>query len=454
MLFSSLTFLIYFLPVFFGIYYLLPGRWKNGFLLISSLVFYGFSEPVYILLIVLESMAGFFSGLLMDRLRHRRLILIISILMYAGIFVYFKYTGFLLQNLAALFGTEAPVWKVLLPLGISFYTFQILSYTVDVYRQQVAVQRSLVSFMAYVCMFPQLIAGPIVRYSSIDAQLQHRTVSFTEIRKGILRFICGLSKKVLLANQLYAFCEGFRAAGQSSVLYCWLNALCILLYTYFDFSGYSDMAIGLGQMMGFTFPENFNYPLTACSVTAFWRRWHMSLTTWFKDYVYIPLGGSRVPTARHIWNLLVVWLFTGLWHGASWTFVVWGLFFFAVLVFEKFILRTDKISHVYVWVILLLSFLLFSDPTLSQFAADIKNLFGLGGLPLINAESLYAGRNSLVLILICLLGSFPWPHRAWNTWTERIRWRWFSDFAAILCWILCLAYITGGSFNPFLYFRF
>lgn len=450
MVFSSLTFLLLFLPAFFLIYVLLPGRYRNLFLLIASLVFYGFSGWQYLFLILGESLAGYLAGLAMNKYPARKKwILMGAILIYAGLFIWFKYTDFILTTL------DLKPLKILLPLGISFYTFQIISYNVDIYRDQVKVQKSFINFAMYICMFPQLIAGPIVRYETIEPDLswKHRVLNSAGMQEGLARFVCGLGKKVLLANQLYAFCEDFRTidSSQNSVLLCWANMLCLMLYTYFDFSGYSDMAIGLGKMLGFSFPENFNYPFMADSIRGFWRRWHMSLTAWIRDYIYIPLGGNRCRPARHIFNLLVVWLFTGLWHGADWSFVVWGLLFFVLILFETFVLKTRKPGHIVVLLILMLSFLLFNDASLKLFISDVKNLFGFGNLSFSNAYSLYMIRNNLVLIAIAIFGATNYPYRLW----KKIENRYFIQYVSmIFITLLCLAYLESSSFNPFLYFRF
>ena len=340
MLFSSVPFLFYFLPAVLLVYFLVPKRAKNGVLLLSSLVFYGWGEPRYLPVMLVSILQGYIFGRLIERFRDTRrakLFLVLSVLLSLGTLAYFKYADFMIANLNALTGLSAPLLRLALPVGISFYTFQILSYTVDVYRGTVPAQRNFIDLAAYIAMFPQLIAGPIVRYSDITVQLKTREHSVSEAASGARRFILGLAKKILLANLLGELVSSFRASADLSVLYYWLGAIAFTLQIYYDFSGYSDMAIGLGRIFGFRFPENFQYPYLSGSITEFWRRWHISLGSWFRDYLYIPLGGNRKGSARQLLNILLVWLATGLWHGAAWNFVVWGLLnAFFILLAEEF----------------------------------------------------------------------------------------------------------------------
>lgn len=340
MLFSSVPFLFYFLPAVLLVYFLVPKRAKNGVLLLSSLVFYGWGEPRYLPVMLVSILQGYIFGRLIERFRDTRrakLFLVLSVLLSLGTLAYFKYADFMIANLNALTGLSAPLLRLALPVGISFYTFQILSYTVDVYRGTVPAQRNFIDLAAYIAMFPQLIAGPIVRYSDIAVQLKTREHSVSEAASGARRFILGLAKKILLANLLGELVSSFRASADLSVLYYWLGAIAFTLQIYYDFSGYSDMAIGLGRIFGFRFSENFQYPYLSGSITEFWRRWHISLGSWFRDYLYIPLGGNRKGSARQLLNILLVWLATGLWHGAAWNFVVWGLLnAFFILLAEEF----------------------------------------------------------------------------------------------------------------------
>ena len=338
MLFSSIPFLYYFLPVVMILYFLAPQKVKNGFLLIASLIFYGIGEPKYLILIVTAILSGYVFGILIGKYKERpvgRLFLFLSVAVPLGMLLWFKYADFAISGINGVFGLSIPLLRIALPIGISFYTFQILSYNVDVYRGDVEPERNIINFAAFVSLFPQLIAGPIVRYSEVAPDLRKRSIDGAQVYKGLVRFLTGLGKKVLVANPLFQLCEIFRAAAEPSVLFYWIYAVAFALYVYFDFSGYSDMAIGLGKMMGFKFPENFNYPFISKSATEFWRRWHMTLGRWFRDYVYIPMGGNRRSRPRWLFNILTVWVLTGLWHGAAWNFAVWGLFFAVVLAVEK-----------------------------------------------------------------------------------------------------------------------
>ena len=355
MLFSSIPFLYYFLPLVLAVYFLTPARFRNAVLLLASLIFYAWGEPKYVLLMLASILSGYGFGLLQERYRGQKgakLVCGLSVAVSLSFLLYFKYADFFLENFNAATGLGVPLLRIALPIGISFYTFQIISYTVDVYRGEPA-QKNLIHLAAYVAMFPQLIAGPIVRYSDIAQQLEHRSHSTALAAEGVRRFLIGLGKRILIANQLGELCSVFRASDEKSVLFYWLYAVAFALHIYFDFSGYSDMAIGLGKVFGFHFLENFNYPYISASITEFWRRWHMSLGTWFRDYVYIPLGGNRVGRARQLLNILVVWMLTGFWHGAAWNFVVWGLMFAVLLIMEKLWLlkplsKCRPLAHLYV----------------------------------------------------------------------------------------------------------
>lgn len=460
MQFSSLPFLIWFVPIVFGLYFVLPRRFSNGLLLAASLVFYGWTSPNWLFLIGFECLAGYGFGLLLERspLRWKRPILLLGCTLILALLFWFKYYNFFAGIVQSLFGVDWLVRSIVLPAGISFYTFQTLSYLIDIERGQAEAQHSFIDFCLYICMFFQLVAGPIVRYTQIEGQLKHRPHSAGMISTGVGRFVCGLSKKILIADPLAAIGALYRTSAQPSVLSAWLYALSTALFIYYDFSGYSDMAIGLGQMAGFTLPENFRYPFLAGSFTDFWRRWHMSLTAWFRDYVYIPMGGNRKGRRRQVFNLLVVWMLTGLWHGAAWTFVVWGLLFFVLLCLEKFILPASWIrSPIYriVFIVgILLSFVLFYDDSLAQFGFDLQTLFGLNGLPLINAQSLYVLLSNLRLLLLAIAGCFPIWNQLWHRMGGSQIAAWVKALLQGAVLILCLAWLVSGSWSPFLYFRF
>ena len=469
MLFSSITFLFYFLPAVLILYFLVPkGKtmfWANLVLLLSSLFFYTWGEPRYVILMASSIALGYLSGLLIEKAEKestKKAILIAFIVFILGALGFFKYAGFFTENLQKLI-SAIPILRVALPIGISFYTFQILSYAIDVYRGTTPAQKSFVAFGAYISMFPQLIAGPIVRYCDIAPQLTERKTTLSDIGDGIALFIVGLSKKVLLANQLGEFCDIFRASGEKSVLFYWLYAIAYALHIFFDFSGYSDMAIGLGRIFGFRFMKNFNYPFISRSVTEFWRRWHMSLGTWFRDYVYIPMGGNRVSTLRHIFNILVVWALTGFWHGAEWTFLLWGLFYAILLIIEKLAHPVLKkipgfLRFIGTAVVTLIGFVLFAANGLPQAISDIACLFGKGNLPLVTPQTVYYLQSFLVLIALSVFAATP----AFSLSIERLSRSTHAKnvitalrpVVLLVLLVLCTAYLVDGSFNPFLYFRF
>ena len=414
MLFSSIPFLYYFLPLVLAVYFLTPARFRNAVLLLASLIFYAWGEPKYVLLMLASILSGYGFGLLQERYRGQKgakLVCGLSVAVSLSFLLYFKYADFFLENFNAATGLGVPLLRIALPIGISFYTFQIISYTVDVYRGEPA-QKNLIHLAAYVAMFPQLIAGPIVRYSDIAQQLEHRSHSTALAAEGVRRFLIGLGKKILIANQLGELCSVFRASDEKSVLFYWLYAVAFALHIYFDFSGYSDMAIGLGKVFGFHFLENFNYPYISASITEFWRRWHISLGTWFRDYVYIPLGGNRVGRARQLLNILVVWMLTGFWHGAAWNFVVWGLMFAVLLIMEKLWLlkplsKCRPLAHLYVVFFVVISFVIFNAENMGQALSDIGGLFGAGGIPLVSAEAVYCLRSFALVLILAVLGATP-----------------------------------------------
>ena len=466
MVFSGIPFLYYFLPATVLLYLAAPRKLKNAVLLLASLVFYAWGEQRLVLLFAATILLGWLLGLLIERFRGKvwsRVFLWLSVLTTLGLLGYFKYADFFIGSLNSAFGLSLPLLRVALPIGISFYTFQLLSYTVDVYRGDVAAQKNIIDFAAYVAMFPQLIAGPIVRYSDIAGQLTQRTHSLDKIASGIRRFVMGLAKKVLIANVLGQLCTQFRQTAQPSVLFHWLYAVAFMLQIYFDFSGYSDMAIGLGRLFGFDFPENFNYPYISKSITEFWRRWHMTLGSWFRDYVYIPLGGNRRGIGRQLFNILVVWMLTGLWHGAAWNFVLWGVFYALLLTAEKLGLKKvldahGSLGHVYVLLAVLLGFVLFNADSLGQAAQDIAGMFAFGKLPLFSAEAVYYLRSYGVVLLLAVIGATSLPKRAIAALSgNRVLSRGWNVLEPLLLTgllVVVTAYLVDGSFNPFLYFRF
>lgn len=431
----------------------------------GQLIFYAWGEPKYVLLMLASILSGYGFGLLQERYRGQKgakLVCGLSVAVSLSFLLYFKYADFFLENFNAATGLGVPLLRIALPIGISFYTFQIISYTVDVYRGEPA-QKNLIHLAAYVAMFPQLIAGPIVRYSDIAQQLEHRSHSTALAAEGVRRFLIGLGKKILIANQLGELCSVFRASDEKSVLFYWLYAVAFALHIYFDFSGYSDMAIGLGKVFGFHFLENFNYPYISASITEFWRRWHISLGTWFRDYVYIPLGGNRVGRARQLLNILVVWMLTGFWHGAAWNFVVWGLMFAVLLIMEKLWLlkplsKCRPLAHLYVVFFVVISFVIFNAENMGQALSDIGGLFGAGGIPLVSAEAVYCLRSFALVLILAVLGAtpllqnglvrlsqYPTAGKVLNA---------LEPFTLFVLLLVMTGYLVDGSFNPFLYFRF
>lgn len=461
MVFSSITFLFYFLPIVLAIYYLVPNKWKNIVLLISSFIFYFYGEPRYVILMTFSIVCTYIFGLLIDKYKkYSKLFLTLFICISVGLLVYFKYINFIIENINLFLTNKIDFIYVALPIGISFYTFQMISYIVDVYRGQAKVQKNILKLAMYVSLFPQLIAGPIVRYATIEEQLENREYTMEKFALGVRRFIIGLGKKVLIANVLGELNNIFLASNDSSVLFYWLYAISAMLQIYFDFSGYSDMAIGLGKMFGFEFLENFNYPYAATSITDFWRRWHISLSSWFRDYIYIPLGGNRVSKLKWLRNILIVWLLTGLWHGAAWNFVFWGLFFGTLLIVEKVFLEKHLkklpkfLLHIYVLLIVMISFIIFNGESISQIMQNIGGLIGINNIPLISQESLYYFKSYFVVIIIGIIGATPiLKNIACSNKISKIG-NFIEPIFLLLILILCTSYIVDGSFNPFLYFRF
>ena len=466
MLFSSVPFLYYFLPAVLLLYLIAPRCLKNLVLLLASLVFYAWGEPRYVIVMLVSVALGYLFGLLIERFRGKKLakiFLIFSVISSLSFLVYFKYANFFISNFNAATGLSVPLLQIALPVGISFYTFQILSYTVDVYRGEVGAQKNPIHLATYIALFPQLIAGPIVRYSDIAKQLETRTHSLEKTALGIRRFILGLGKKILIADALAGFCSAFSESDDKSVLFFWLYAVAFSLQIYFDFSGYSDMAIGLGKIFGFDFLENFNYPYVSGSITEFWRRWHISLGTWFRDYVYIPLGGNRVSKWRRLFNIFVVWMLTGFWHGASWNFIFWGLFFAVCLLVEKtwllpYLKKAKVWNHIYVLFLVLLSFALFASEDMISLVFQLKGMFGLSEAPLISVQTVYYLRSYSVVFVIAILGSTPLLKNTLLSLQRRTVGEKLVNVAEPLTLVALLLVMTGylvdGSFSPFLYFRF
>lgn len=466
MLFSSIPFLYYFLPSVLILFLLAPKKLKNTVLLISSLVFYGWGEPKYVIMMVASIIIGFISGLLIEATNEKskkKLILTINLIINLGFLGFFKYSNFFIENFNNLTGLSLNLLNVALPIGISFYTFQILSYAVDVYRGTVKAQKNLINLATYITMFPQLIAGPIVRYTDVVELLDERIINFEKISCGVRRFIVGLSKKVLLANALGELCVTFKASEDKSLLFYWLYAISFCLQVYFDFSGYSDMAIGLGKILGFEFMENFNFPFISKSVAEFWRRWHISLGSWFRDYVYIPLGGNRVKKSRWIFNILVVWFLTGFWHGAAWNFIIWGLYFVIFLVLEKtvigkFITKTPVLNRVYTLFFIIISFVIFDAVNMGEAFTYIKAMLGFSGVPLVSTEFIYYLKEYAVILALGIVGATPLVKKVATKLTEingvKVVVGILEPIILIVLLVLVTAYLVDGSFNPFLYFRF
>lgn len=468
MLFSSIVFLFTFLPAVMILYYLLPVRFRNVILLLASLVFYAWREPVYLFLMLLSILFNYFSGLdiarnLQDKRAAKRS-LVFNLIINLAVLGFFKYEGFVLDTLNGILPVHISYHALPLPIGISFYTFQILSYIIDVYRGNVKVQTNLPNFALYVTMFPQLIAGPIVQYADVDEQLASREISRTKFGEGSMYFIRGLAKKVLLANtsgMIFTEVSGL-AKDNIAVMTAWLGAFAYMFQIYFDFSGYSDMAIGLGKMFGFEFNMNFNYPYVSKSITEFWRRWHISLSSWFRDYVYIPLGGNRVSKIKHIRNLLIVWFLTGLWHGAAWNFVAWGLYYGVILIIEKYLLSPvldrlpDVVRHIYSIVLVVIGWVLFFSSSFGQAADYIRVMFGAGAHGFADRESMYLLTSNLILWLILIFGSTPLVHFRYEHMLRSKKWNTtiINSVVYAALFIVCIAYLVTETYNPFLYFRF
>lgn len=466
MVFSSTIFLCVYLPLVLLGYYICPKKGRNLFLLIVSLVFYAWGEPKYVFLMIFSILVNYIFGRLMDKNRGRqkrmKLLLVLSVVIDLGLLSVFKYTDFVITNVNAIFGSSFDLLKIALPIGISFYTFQAMSYTIDVYRNDVRVQKNLIDFGMYITMFPQLIAGPIVRYADVQDQLADRSVTTADFSEGVMRFVVGLGKKVLLANQMGAvWSEIYALGGDVSALMAWTGAIAYTFQIYFDFSGYSDMAIGLGRMFGFKFPENFRYPYQSVSITDFWRRWHITLSTWFKEYLYIPLGGNRCGLARQALNLLIVWSLTGFWHGAGWNFVMWGLYYFVILFIEKlFLLKAlDKLPklfrHVYALLLIVIGWVIFASDDVGVLLPYLGSMFGANGA--IGGMDVYTLFTKAVLLIICCVASTELPKKlflsATGAMNEKAAFT-IKSVMTIALLALSMILLIGDSYNPFLYFRF
>lgn len=465
MVFTSIPFLYYFLPITVLLYFLTPDKGKNLVLLICSLFFYAWGEPKNVFVMLMSIVPCYICAILMEQHRGRKsecFFCIISIIISLSFLLYYKYMNFFLETMNEISGAGLSIPSIALPIGISFYTFQMISYTIDVARGESA-QRNILHLAMYVVMFPQLIAGPIVRYHDILPQITKRAHSLDLASSGIRRFIIGMAKKVLIADQLGELCAVFQSSCESSVLFYWLYACALLFQLYFDFSGYSDMAIGLGKIFGFSFPENFRYPLTSSSITEFWRRWHISLGTWFKDYVYIPLGGNRKGYKRQMMYILIVWILTGLWHGAAWNFVLWGFYFACLLIMEKRWLLTiwkkhQTIAHIVTFLLILMSFLIFSTENIDDIPLMIGGLFGIGVQSLVSPMALYCMKSFAVVFIIAAIGSGTWPQIIMKflqkSKTGKQVLLYGEPLVLIFLLIMVTAYLVDGSFSPFLYFRF
>ena len=463
MLFTSISFLFYFLPIVLIFYFTVPNKMKNFILFVASMIFYFYGEPKYILLMLIEIIIAYIGAILIDKYKKRNL-LVVFISIPIMLLIIFKYTNFILENINNIFFTNITLLKLTMPIGISFYTFQIISYIVDVYKGKVKVQKNFLKLATYISLFPQLIAGPIVRYENIEQELENRTSSFEDIAYGIRRFTIGLAKKVLIANALGEFCNVFNLNDERSVVLYWAFGIGYMLQIYFDFSAYSDMAIGLGRIFGFHFMENFNYPYIAKSITDFWRRWHISLSSWFKDYVYIPLGGNRKGTKTLIKNIFIVWILTGIWHGANWNFIIWGLMFGIILTLEKLLIgeKIERVSNlirrIYVLFFVMISFIIFNGPTLKDAWNNIIGLFGINCKEFINEYTIYYLKSYFVIFAIAIIGTTPALKHGVEKLKKNKKIKKLVNvieiFFVITVFIIATAYLIDQSYNPFLYFRF
>ena len=465
MLFTSISFLYYFLPALIIIYFITPKKYKNIILLIASLLFYFYGEPKYVFLMIAEIIIAYIGAILIDKYKNQsKNILITTLFIHVFLLIIFKYTDFIIQTINDISNANIKLLNIALPIGISFYTFQIISYVIDVYNGKVKVQKNIINLATYISLFPQLVAGPIVRYQTVEKELDDRVHSFNNFAYGIRRFSIGLAKKVLIANALGELCTKAFVLNETTVIFYWIFGISYMLQLYFDFSAYSDMAIGLGRIFGFHFPENFNYPYISKSITEFWRRWHISLSTWFKDYVYIPLGGNREGKYKQIRNILIVWLLTGIWHGANWTFLIWGLLFGIILIIEKIFLNKfmeklpSFIKRIYVLFIVMILFIIFNAENMSVALTNIKGLFGMNGEIFVNDYTLHYLKSYLPLLIIAFLGATPFI----KTLIDKLRKNKYVNniinilepILIVIILVVVTSYLIDNSYNPFLYFRF
>lgn len=465
MLFTSISFLYYFLPALIIIYFITPKKYKNIILLIASLLFYFYGEPKYVFLMIAEIVIAYTGAILIDKYKSQsKNTLIITLFIHVFLLIIFKYTDFIIQTINDISNANIKLLNIALPIGISFYTFQIISYVIDVYNGKVKVQKNIINLATYVSLFPQLVAGPIVRYQTVEKELDDRVHSFNNFAYGIRRFSIGLAKKVLIANALGELCTKAFVLNETTVIFYWIFGISYMLQLYFDFSAYSDMAIGLGRIFGFNFPENFNYPYISKSITEFWRRWHISLGTWFKDYVYIPLGGNRNGKYKQIRNILIVWLLTGIWHGANWTFLIWGLLFGIILIIEKIFLNKfmeklpSFIKRIYVLFIVMILFIIFNAENMSVALTNIKGLFGMNGEVFVNDYTLHYLKSYLPLLIIAFFGATPFI----KILIDKLRKNKYANniinilepILIVMILVVVTSYLIDNSYNPFLYFRF
>ena len=468
MVFSSISFLYYFLPITLLLYIFVPNKIKNYILLMASIVFYMCGEPRYVLVLIFSCVFNYLIGLFISKSsnnKKRKLLMIVAIVIDFLILFYFKYLNFFVENINKIFNVDLGIYIYAMPIGISFFTFQAASYVIDIYNGKIKSSNSLLAFSTYLTMFPQLIAGPIVRYETIEKEMfvDKSIIDYSKFSKGIKRFIIGLSKKVILANVLGEFGKVLTTLKNKTVLSHILQAISDTLQLYFDFSGYSDMAIGIGLILGFEFLENFNYPLIASSITDFWRRWHISLSSWFRDYVYIPLGGNRKGKLRTYLNIFIVWLLTGFWHGANWNFIIWGLYFAIILIVEKVFLlkalsKTKVIAHIYSIFIIVIGFVIFNQTSLNELGEYLKNMFGFGGLSFTNLETNFYFKNYLTILIVSAILSTPILKIALSKIKNNTKYQKYVDIiemvACFALLIVCTSYIINQTYNPFLYFRF
>lgn len=463
MVFSGITFLYYFLPIMLLVYFICPKKYRNIILLIGSLIFYFYGETKYFLLLVFSSIFNYLIGKKIESSKHKKIFLTLGLIVNFGLLFYFKYFDFFIENINALIGTQISLLNIVIPIGISFFTFKNASYLIDIYNGKIKASNSLINYSLYLCTFQTIVQGPIVRYKDVEKELSSRKESFSLFSKGVSRFILGLSKKVLIANVLGELTTSLAGMASKSIISYWLKASTDILRLYIDFSGYSDMAIGLGLMFGFKYLENFDYPFMSKTMTEFWRRWHISLSSWFKDYIYIPLGGSKVSPKRRIINILIVWLLTGLWHGSSWNFILWGLYFGIILIIEKklfykFLNEHKVIGRLITDILVMIGFIFFYQTTMPEITVFFKSMFGFEGLPLLTNETIYYIKNYLIVFTLGVIISTPLIKNIITKLKENKKANKIINVLEVIMYIALLiistAFIIDESFSPFLYFRF